>query len=239
MALIRGSSNGAVAEAMPLDLGDLRRQGALLVESAQAEAARVLEEAHAERERLLSDAREVGRAEGQAAGFEKGLAEGRAKGEAAAREQVAAQLATLDRAWCEALGAFERERAALLHEAREDVLRLALRIARRVIGREVDADERVAVEQVRAALEQLSRATSVLVQIHPDDEAVVRKALPELAALHPQLEHAQLSPEAGIDRGGCVVTTPEGGAIDARIETQVQRIADLLVPSAGERGAAA
>lgn len=238
MAMIRRAElNDMIHAPVAMDLEDLRRRAAGIREAAVAEAQRIVAEAKSERERLLAGARERGHAEGLA----KGLAEGRAKGEAEAGgkalEEHRQRLDALAESWAGALAAFERAREEMLAEARDDVLALALAIARKVTHRAVACDPGVVVEQLARVLSMQARPTGLTVAVHPDELEAVRAALPTVASALGAGAHARLEPDGSLARGSCVVRTDGGGSVDAGIDLQLDRIvADLLPGRRGEPG---
>ncbi len=230
MALIRTADPVlASRDAVALDLGDLRARGDALVAAAKQHASRVIAEARAERERILAGAREEGLAAGTAEGRLRGEREGRAEGHAAALAQSKERLAALESSWRAALADFESRRDAMLREASRHLLTLALRVARRVVHRVIDADPRVAEAQLEAAMSLITRPTRLRVAIHPDDEPAVREALPSLLARFPLAAHVEFVTDPALSRGSCVARSA-GGEIDASIDAQLDAIARALIP---------
>ncbi len=233
MALLRPSELARLPrEAIVLDLGDLASQGRQMCAAAQARADEIVAQARAERERILAGAREAG----YAIGLEEGRATGRVQGEDAGRCAAIAEwrerLSKLESAWASGLSKFEGEREGLLRAAREELLGLALQIAERVVKRRVACDPGLVVEQVAAASAQLAKSSGVIVQVHPDDVAIVEAAFPELSRKFLALRHAKIAGDPALSRGSCVVRSQAGGMIDASLETQLDRIARAIVPSA-------
>jgi flagellar assembly protein FliH len=236
MAVIRQSEAVRMAEhAVTLDLGDLRAQGEAIIARARERAQAAVDEGRAQRLRLISDAAAVGEKQGYDAGHAKGLEEGRAAGEAGARAAAAAQLERLSRAWGEALASFEQQRAAMLTEAKQDVLALALLLTRRVVKRAIEADPSLVVDQAGAVISAAARSSRLVLRVHPEDEAMVRDALPTIA--QGRGEHVEVRGDATLSRGSCVAGSAGGGVVDASIETQLDRIAVALV-GRGDRGGA-
>lgn len=237
MALIKGAnSDRLLRDAIVLDMGDLDRQAQRILAEARAEAARIIEQGKAEAQRLIDGADERGYAQG----FERGQTEGRQRGEqegkAEALSQHAAHLQALTTAWTESLAKWEADRQAMLHDAGEDVIRFAFELAKKITHRVVQHDPTIVRDQLAEALRLLGRPTSVEVLVHPDDLALAEQALPELLAEIGRCQHAAVREDASIARGGCVVATI-GGRIDATIDTQLERIAEALVPNAAEHSA--
>ncbi|MFO0832844.1 MAG: FliH/SctL family protein [Phycisphaerales bacterium] len=236
MAVIRQSDALRMAEhAVTLDLGDLHAQGEAIIARARAKAQAVIDDGLAQRQKLIDGAAEAGRRQGHDAGFAKGLAEGKTAGAAEARAACAVQLEQLNKAWGAALAAFEQQRAAMLTEAKQDVLALALLLARRVVKRAIESDPTLVVDQAAAVVAAAARSTRLVLRVHPDDEQMVREALPAIA--QGRGGQVELSPDGSLSRGSCVAQTAGGGVVDASIESQLWRIAEVLAgpaqPAAG------
>lgn len=238
MALIRNSNAALIArDAVVLDLGDLQRQGAALVERARAESDRIVADAKGERERILQGAFEQGRE----AGFSKGLAEGRVAGAEQARaESLAArqeELSKLIGTWAEALSMFSAQRDAFVQAAERDVIRLAVVIAEKMVKRRVDLDPELVVEQVRSVLATVIRPTEAVLAISPADRELVERAMGSLVAQFPAIRNVSLIDDDTLARGSCVarMRDPEtaglgGGEVDASMKTQLDRIVAVLLP---------
>ncbi|GJM18326.1 MAG: hypothetical protein DHS20C14_05390 [Phycisphaeraceae bacterium] len=231
MALIRQSEQHAmVYNPVPMDVEDVRRRADELREQAEAHAREVVAEAQAERERLLAGAIEQGHAEGFAAGEGEGRERGREEGLAEAMRERGERLDALNAGWSGALRAFEEHRGDLLERAREDVLSLACAIAEMIVRRSVELDPTLIVEQMRAVLEAHARPTGLTLRVNPEDELLAREALPSLMAMISGSEHARLEVDGSVPRGSCVAVTDGGGVLDARIESQLERIVRELLP---------
>lgn len=170
-----------------------------LVAEAQAQAAQILAAAQAEAEAIRAAARQEG--------YQQGFSEGSAEGRQAWQERIQA-LAS------EAQSLLDRRRA-WYRDAEQDVVRLALLSAERILQRE--ARNREALTSIlHAALEHLADAAIVRIRVHPDDA-------PGLAAAIglPKLE---IKPDPGIGVGGAIIETLTG-RVDARFVTQFRELA--------------
>ena len=232
MALIRKSAASTFSrDAVVLDLGDLAAQGELLRARARAEADRIVAEARAERDRLIAGAVDEGRRTGIAQGEEEGRKAGQAEGRQAALAETREKLRILDAAWAAALAAFETDRERMLVDARQDVIRLAAAIGELVTKRAVELDPARVTDQIGAVLALLTKPTRLTLAVHPDDRPLVQDALPTLCTRYAAAAHVDLVDDIGLDRGSCTARTGSGGAIDASIRTQLQRIVEILLPA--------
>ncbi len=234
MALIKSHHAGTLLkDAIVLDLGDLRRQAAQVRERAEAQARELVEEARRSAERLAAGVRE----EALARGLEQGLTEGRAKGleegRRQGREEALKQAGPRLRAAAEAFDAVATElrgrREELLREARRSVLEVALRLAERVVHRYAEVDGQTVVRQLDAALSHVAQPVDALARVHPDDLAAVEAAMAELGRRHELGAALRVEADAAVGRGGCVLQYGQG-RLDATLETQLRRLAELVIP---------
>lgn len=153
---------------------------------------------------------EAGRAEGLAAGREAGHTEGYAEGQAKAAAE-AARLAEL-------VGNLDQALTKIDEEVADELLGLAVEIARRMVGKTLAERPEAVLDTVRDALLQLPQGHAQI-HLHPDDFALAREHMGE------QLAHAghRLIEDGTLTPGGCRVETP-GVQIDATVETRWQRI---------------
>lgn len=170
--------------------------------------------------RLRTLARQTGEAEGHRQGYALGSAQGHAEGHAAAMADVLAQAGHL-RALTLALPAALR---AAEHEVADDLLALALDIARQVLGQALTADPQCILNVVR----ELMQAEPVLtgapqLVLHPDDATLVKEHLSD------DLTAAgwRIRTDADTQRGGCRVTAGSGER-DATLEARWNRVTATL-----------
>jgi len=227
MALIKDQNKLAAQDAVVLDLSDLQRQAEILKQRAEQRAEQIVQEAQAERQRLLENAEKEGFDAGHQRGYEQGHQEGLSAGRDEAHREHNEALRSLESSWGEALEVFEARRADMLAEARSEVVRLAVAIARRVIKREIAGDEGSAVRQVEAALPLVIHPSRLRIVLHPDDAPRVREALPELTRRFTDSAHAELIEDDSVEPGSCVVRT-DAGEIDASSDTQIERVVEAL-----------
>ena len=230
MALIRSKQAAALSrDAVVLDLGDLARQGQAIREKAQRDAERLLADARTQARRIVEEATHAGREEGVQQGLTEGREKGRAEGRAEALNRAATALRDFEAAWQQALDEFTAARHAMLVEFKTDVVRLALAIARRVVRRAAALDPTVVHEQIEAALQMVARKTAVSVFVSPRDLDLAGAILPSLKARFQDGVDLSLAADESIAPGGCIVRAGSG-EIDATLATQLDRIAEALLP---------
>ena len=105
-----------------------------------------------------------------------------------------------------------------------ELVELALDIAKKIVGREVTIDREIALTLVKVSLEKLHNRARAQVHLHPEDFAYVESHREKLD-FHGSLEIIE---DRSISVGGCLIHT-ETGDIDARIESQFDEIAHGLL----------
>lgn len=148
---------------------------------------------------------------GYAAGYEEGTARARME---------AMRLHTLAENLQQALAEVDQALA-------QDLLTLALEIARQVMRHALAVKPELVAGVVKEALQQLYQPHAI-VHLHPEDAALVRQFLGDL------LSHGshRLVEDEAMMRGGCRVEAG-GSQIDATIETRWRRALEALSRSGG------
>lgn len=223
-----GQSVPMLRNAVVLDMGDVEAHAQRVLGEARARAAALIEEAERHAAHLTADAEQKGHVQG----FQRGMLDGLEKGQREGRDQALAesreQLATLSERWTAAIDDWDAQRDRLFDEAREDVLRFAFALGERIVHRLVRADSTIVADQMRKALDHLSKPSVLQVSVHPEDRSAVEAILPEITSSLGRSTHMHLHDDPTIDRGGCVVATA-GGYVDATLATQLDRMAEALL----------
>lgn len=169
---------------------------------------------------LRLQALQAGEAEGFRQGYDSGQALGRDQAMAEVHA-VAAQLRTLALALPAALRGAE-------HEISENLLALALDIARQVLGQALALDTGAILPVVRELLQaEPALSGSPQLVLHPDDAVLVRQHLAE------DLQAAgwRIRADASCQRGGCRVLAASGEQ-DASLPGRWERVTAALVKTA-------
>lgn len=145
----------------------------------------------------------------------RGFVEGEARGRQTASQQVQAAVERLARSAAEFLALRPQAR----REAEEDVVQLALAVARRVLRRELTVDPGAILGLVKAAMEKLDARDLRKIRAHPETAALLGKYL--LDAGLP--ERMEIVPDGALEKGAAILETARG-SLDASVDTQVAEI---------------
>jgi len=158
--------------------------------------------------------------EAYAKGHAAGLAAARAESEKALN-QLKTQVAYIDKMVATIAQPFRE----LDSQVEEQLVQLAVTIARQLVRRELRTDPAQVIAVIRETFALLPAATrDVRVHLHPEDAAVVREKLAT-----PTADRAwTLVEDPVMTRGGCRITT-DTAHIDQRLETRIQSIMATLL----------
>jgi flagellar assembly protein FliH len=148
-------------------------------------------------------------------------------GQGAARQELEGQhdatAARLARTIEELSGMRQRSR----HEAEEDVIALAIAIARRILHRELTVAPEALLGLLKAALEKIEIREVHRVRVCPEDAPLVKSHLDKMGL--PQ--RVELIADPGLERGAAIFDSSRG-ALDVSVDTQLAEIergfADLV-----------
>jgi flagellar assembly protein FliH len=154
--------------------------------------------------------------------FVKGYAQGEKAGLEAGVKRTDAVLRRLGETIDELAGL----RRQILHHSEQQLVQLALALARRIVRRELAADDELLEALARVALERLGEARPATIRLNPEDFArTAAGRLEQWAAAH-----VAVVSDPSVSRGGCIVESPFG-FVDAGIEAQLQELAGALLES--------
>jgi flagellar assembly protein FliH len=222
--------SGAVplrTQGVSFQFADIERECDTRLQQACEQAEKLVLAAQAESERILQQAHE----DGYAAGLEAGRADAQNELKPRVAEEVQqrlqSRLTPVISALTDATSRLVEDREQILLRWEKSAIGLSVAIARRIVRRELQLSPEPPRALIAEALELASAASSIVLRLHPDDVAELESSSVEWKQLIQLHRNLNVIPDLSIDRGGCLVETPEG-EIDGRIETQFTRIVTEL-----------
>ena len=120
------------------------------------------------------------------------------------------------------------EKELLLHNAEKDVISLCYLIAKKIIKKEIEKDDKIILNIVRDALNYISNETSVILKLNPKDYDIVKDYEDEFAFALSDIKNFKFEANEKITRGGYLIET-DSGEIDARLEIKISELEKLLM----------
>lgn len=152
---------------------------------------------------------------------------GHAEGMAAGRALAEAELEPLRTALHAAAAALGSARDEVVAVAESRAIELAVLLAGKILATSLELEPGLVLSVVEGALRHLADADEVVLEVNPADVALLQGEVASLDASVGGPKSIVVVAERRVGRGGCVVRTREG-EIDARLDTQLERAAELL-----------
>ena len=119
--------------------------------------------------------------------------------------------------WTKYIRQLEDEIANVRVELGKKIIPVALKAARKIVGREIELSEETVVDIVSNSLKSVAQHKKVTIYVNKRDFDILEKYRPKLKLLFENLESLSIRERNDIERGGCVIET-EGGIINAQLD---------------------
>ena len=210
-------------------LESVEARAAKIVEQARVDASRILAAAVEEAKSQAHEILEIARKEGHEAGRSEGYAAGEEIGRKEAEAGMRQQFETLHESWTKLLDEWSRLESERRAETSNQALKMAIKLGERVVHRQIEIDPMVVVDQVRLALDMAQAPSDLEIVVAEVDRRRVHHALPGLLERFDTVGYVSIKACGEMKPGGCRLQM-RGGEIDARLETQLERLSAAILP---------
>ena len=121
--------------------------------------------------------------------------------------------------WMEQIAKVEEEIIQVRHETEKVALPVALKAAKKIVGRELEVSENAIVDIVSNSLKAVVTHKRITIYVNRKDLEALEKSRIDLKNLFENLEVLTLRERSDVAPGGCIIET-EGGIINAQLENQ-------------------
>jgi flagellar assembly protein FliH len=182
-----------------------------IIKKAQKKADEIIDSAENEKEKTIRIAHDTA--------FEKGYEVGRKK----AIDQFSEIISRADSMLKDTL----KVKKELLLKAENQVIKLALAVASKVIRYETSINSNIVVKAVRDSLKAVNSREKVKICVNPGDMPGIEKYFDEFAHIIKSTENLSISKDSSISKGGFIIETSSGN-LDGQIETALLIIEEEL-----------
>lgn len=162
-----------------------------------------------------NDVKNDSRREGQKSGYEEGYRDGKTEA-----DRLVARLKVMVEAAID-------KREEIIQSAEDQIVRIILLMARKVVKHITDKDERIVIENIRHALQKIQGKEQVMIKVNPKDIELTTEHKEDFIKMVEGLKYIKVLEDSRVDRGGCILET-DFGSIDARITTQLEDMEDKI-----------
>lgn len=111
------------------------------------------------------------------------------------------------------------ESKKLHHEMQKMILPLALKAAKKIVGKELEIFPETIVDIVLQAIAPLKQEQHIIIYVSPQDKQILEEEKPKLSQILDQVGTITIKEKADITPGGCIIQA-KSGMINATIENQ-------------------
>lgn len=155
--------------------------------------------------------------------YARGLETGRAAGVASEQQKVHEIKAQLQQVIVD-LDTYRRQVLATMER---EAVTLAMAVARKVVCHELRLSKDTVKDVIREAFRKTVDFEQIVIRLNPQDRSLLESQDVDLESLLGRVEGVSFETDEAVSIGGCVIQT-QTGDIDARIEKQLQVIADAF-----------
>lgn len=121
--------------------------------------------------------------------------------------------------WAEHIAKLEAEIIKVRQDIEKMLIPIALKAARKIVGREMESSPATVVDIVANTLKAVSQHKKITIYVNKKDLDVLEQSRSRIKDIFESLEVLSIRERSDIKPGGCVIET-EGGIINAQLENQ-------------------
>jgi flagellar biosynthesis/type III secretory pathway protein FliH len=166
-------------------------------------------------ERQMQNEKEESAQKGYKEGYEKGLSDGHKDA-----QKVIDNFASL-------INDAVKQRQVLFDEAHQKILEMVLQIAKNITFDAARIDPDITAGIIAGAISKLVDRSKIKVKVHPDQLPLMEQQIDRFKGDSTAIKEIVIEPDNRVRYGGCFIETPKGD-IDARVESQMEAIAEAI-----------
>ena len=222
------------------------------IDEANDEYEKILETAHIQAKEILekaqSDGYEIGMAQGTDEGYQKGVERGLEEGRRTGNEkgyqdgfaaghdtgcnegyqkayaEMRQNLVVSTREAKDILLAAQKEKENIVNSADEQIIEIAMSIARKVLNKEFNENPFSILQVVKEAMQKVTDQPRIFVTINPSNYELVKMAANDIKKSLGSKQEITVVADNTLDIADVIVGTGGSGDVDARLETQMSEI---------------
>ncbi len=197
-----------------------------LIAKAEAQAQEMLQQAEAQVQQMMAGAEQQIQEQAQAAhqqAAEQGYQEGLQAGTQAGKEEGQAESQQRNEQLKMEFVELVMARRKVLAGIEPQIVDLAIKVAEKIVGLELESGREVITGIVRLGLSTLKERDEVVIRVNPAEVEAVKAHQTEYETTIEGLQRFEIIPDGAIEVGSCAIETNLGN-VDARISTQFEAV---------------
>jgi len=112
----------------------------------------------------------------------------------------------------------------------KEIIDLIFLIAKKVIHREVSTSKNIIIPVLRDTVKNISDREGIKIRLNPNDYRYIMEVWPDFLSKFCDMKNTLIEEDEEISQGGALIETDSGG-IDARLDRQLDKIKETLIPT--------
>jgi type III secretion protein L len=121
--------------------------------------------------------------------------------------------------WLSKIAELEEEIKRVRKDSEKMIIPIALKAARKIIGRELETSHTTIVDIITTSLKAVAQHKKVTIYVNRKEFEVIEKQREKIKGVFENLEALSIRPGEEVKEGGCIIET-EAGIINAQLENQ-------------------
>ena len=130
--------------------------------------------------------------------------------------------------WAQQLTLLEQEQSRVHDKMMGLIVPLAIKAARKIVGREIELDDSTVADIVASTLKSVSEHRQIMIYVNPREYDLLDQNKNKLKAVFERLDSLGIQARDDVPMGGCVIET-EAGIINASIENQWSQLEQAML----------
>jgi flagellar biosynthesis/type III secretory pathway protein FliH len=161
-------------------------------------------------------------------GYQDGSKKGYEESFSAFQQEAEAKIEALQRL----VQSFENAKTEIFRENEHFLIQLVFRIARLVLLKELQTDKEYIKRLCSEIIERMGVKDNITIRLSPNDIEVLQRLKEDLIRDLPDLKNLSIEASNLVKGGGCIIET-QWNAIDASLDTQIERIQNAMGSQTG------
>ncbi|CAH0214360.1 Yop proteins translocation protein L [Peribacillus sp. Bi96] len=196
-------------------LNDAKQEAEVLLLDAKQKAQAIAAEIQQDRENWKNQEKVLYIEQAQKEGYQQGVEDGIQKG----YNKIAGDIAFAK----EVVESAKKDYRQHIESSEIVILNLAVKVAEKIIGQQLDKDEGSFLSIVKKAIKEVRDHREVQVHIHPVQYQSILSHREELISIFPKDTELYIFPDDELEEDSCIIES-ETGKIDASVDSQLHEI---------------
>ncbi len=200
-------------------LNQAKQEAEILILEAQQQAQAIAAEIQSDRDQWEKQEKMMYIEQAQKEGYQQGVEDGIQKG----YNEIADEISFAK----EVVESSKKDYRQHIESSETVILDLALKVAEKIIGSEIEKDDASFLSIVKKAIKEAREYREVQLHIHPVHYQSILSLKQELIAIFPKDTELYIFPDDELEENSCVIES-ENGRIDASVDSQLHVIKTKL-----------